>query len=376
MTKSAGDPNSITDFKAMALELDKYRRIIETADDAVVSINENHEVVFMNKAAEKLFGYQRSEIMGGDLNILIPQEYREQHRKFLNKYLRTGHPRMMGTVAEVTIEKRDGAKIPVSISLSGGVSENGRMLFTAIMRDLSAERSLTQRVQEAEALAAVGKMVATVSHEIKTPLALIGGFTRQVTREPNISEKGKRKLEIVLEEVGRLESLLNEISDLSRPYRYQFEELDMCQESAQVLELMTPSLGEAANGLSLLCNKGVPKVMADKNRLRQVLINLVNNAVQACAKEEPKVEVEVAPWPRGGVILEVRDNGHGIPEEHQKELFTPFFTTKKQGTGLGLPLARRIIRDHGGKIKVVSQVGEGTTVLVALPARPKQGNES
>jgi PAS domain S-box-containing protein len=330
----------------------------------------------MNNAAEKLFGYQRSEILGGDLNILIPQEYRDKHRKFLDEYLKTGHAHMIGTVAEVMIQRQDGAKIPVSISLSGGVSENGRMLFTAIMRDLSEERSLNQRVQEAEALAAVGKMVATVSHEIKTPLALIGGFTRQVTREPNISEKGRRKLEIVLEEVGRLESLLNEISDLSRPYRYQFEELDMCQESAQVLELMNPSLGEAATGLSLLCNKGVPKVIADKNRLRQVLINLVNNAVQACAKESPQVEVEVSPWPRGGVILEVRDNGHGIPEEHQKELFTPFFTTKKQGTGLGLPLARRIIRDHGGKIKVVSQVGEGTTVLVALPAKPRHGNDS
>ncbi len=186
------------DFREMALGLEEYRQIVETASDAVVTINQHHEVVYLNQAAERMFGYRREELLGGDLAPLIPREHRAHHRGYLERFLATGEPRRIGHSARVEAERRDGSPFPVSISFNVTVSPAGP-LFTAIMRDLSTEDDLLRKMRDVEALAGVGRMVATVNHEIKTPLTLIGGFARQLTREPGLGDKGRHKLGIILE---------------------------------------------------------------------------------------------------------------------------------------------------------------------------------
>jgi len=369
MSDKTTDQEKLNEVHELVSELEKYRRLVETANDAVVTINENHEVVFMNQAAEKMFGYNRNEIMGGDLAPLIPQEYRKDHKKFVDRYVRTRQARFIGHVAQVEAEHRDGSRFPISISFSVAETDN-ELLFTAIMRDLSAEHDLAMQVKRAERLAAVGQMVATVSHEIRTPLTLIGGFASQLQKERNLSERGKRKVGIIVEEVARLEKMLSELNDLSRTQPYEWEELEAAEVADHVKELMGAKLKRDRFFFHLHKEKGLPRVVADRNRLSQVLINLVNNAVQASVPGD-EIIMELAASRDGGVDIRVRDFGSGIPAKHMDELFKPFFTTKKRGTGLGLALAKRIVEEHGGRIELHSSTGKGTVATVSLPRAPE-----
>ncbi len=359
------DQVCINEVQELGQELEKFRQIVENAGDAVVTANENHEVVYMNQAAEKMFGYSRHELLGGDLSPLIPHELRASHRSFLERYIATRVPRLIGHTAELEGERRDGTRFPMSIGFS--VAEvDGRLLFTAIMRDLSAERSLAEQVKRSEKLAAVGQLVATVNHEIRTPLSLIGGFARQVLREPSLTKRAQHKLDIIVEEVARLEGLLLDLNDLSRPQNYNWHPVEISEVAAHVVELMAPELAKNQLRLSQQTAPGLPQVVGDKNRLSQVLINLIQNSAHA-SPPGSEISLEAGPSPLGGVVIKVRDHGSGIAPEDMEKIFNPFFTTKKRGTGLGLPLARRIVAEHGGRLKLDSTPGQGATATITLP---------
>ena len=360
------DNQAIDDIHAMALGLEFYRQIVETASDGVVTINQNHEVIYMNLAAEELYGYRREEILGGDLAPLIPPEHREKHKSYVDRYLDTRKSRFLGSSMKTEIVRKDGTRLPVSISFNLADSESGP-LFTAIMRDHSAEENMAQKVRNAESMAAVGRLVATVNHEIKTPMVLIGGFARQIAKEKGLSEKGRHKLEIITSEVGRLEGVLDELRDLTRQSDLKKVELDVGGVVDHVAELMHTKL--VKDGVSIRVSKKgrLPLVMADKDRLAQVLINLINNAAQSY-QEGGKVEIKACTSVEGGVAITVKDAGSGIEASKLSEIFTPFYTTKQFGTGLGLSVSKRIVEEHGGCIDLKSRQGEGTTVVVTLPA--------
>lgn len=366
------EPANTNDVHELAQELEKYRQIVETAGDAVVSINQNHEVVYMNAAAESLFGYRRAEILGGDLAPLIPSEHRLAHRHYVERYVRTRQARLIGHSADLEAERRDGSRFPINISFSKAETADGGLMFTAIMRDKTAERELADRAKRSERLAAVGQMVTTVSHEIRTPLSLIGGFARQVQKEPGLSDKARHKLGIIVEEVARLESLLVELNDLSRPQQYTWTEVDLGEVAAGAAELMAPEL--ARQGLALVSEiaPDLPLVAADRNRLRQVLINLLQNAAQA-SRPGDRLRLRLGRSDSGSLFLEVADQGEGMSPEQLSQVFQLFYTTKPRGTGLGLPVARRIVEEHGGSLDLTSAPGQGTTARIVLPA-PEPAN--
>ena len=240
--------------------------------------------------------------------------------------------------------------------------------MTAIIRDLSKEAGLEREVRQSQRLAILGEMVATVSHEIRSPLALIGGFARQLERDPELSDKSLGKLGIITHEVERLERILNELGEFSRPHKYDWRETDPVVVLEHVVELMEPEINRAGAELKISRNGGLPPIMADADRLSQVLINLINNALQA-GGEHPVIELVLQPTPEG-VLLEVRDRGRGLESAKARELFTPFFTTKKGGTGLGLPVARRIVEEHGGRMELVNREDGGAVARVRLPTAP------
>lgn len=356
-----------SDLHEAAQELEKFRQIVETAELGVVTINEHHEVVYMNAAAEAMFGYERQEILGGDLSPLIPSEHRQPHRNYVERYVRTRRGKLIGHTAELEAERRDGSRFPIHISFSTAEVADG-LLMTAIIRDVSKEAGLEKEVRQSQRLAILGEMVATVSHEIRSPLTLIGGFARQLERDPELSDKALNKLNIITGEVERLETILNELGDLSRPHKYDWRETDPAQVLEHVAELMEPELKRAGAEFKVSRTGGLPLIMADANRLSQVLINLINNALQA-GGNHPVIEVALEPRP-DGVLLEVRDQGPGVDPASAKDLFTPFFTTKKGGTGLGLPVARRIVEEHGGRIELANRPEGGAVARVRLPAAP------
>ncbi|CAO0823550.1 histidine kinase [Desulfarculales bacterium] len=259
------DQEPFSEVQELALELDKYRQAVDTAGDAVVSINQqHHEAVYMNAAAERLFGYRREEILGGDLPPLIPQEHRQSHRHYLALCLRTGQARLMGHSAELLAQRKGGSRRPSFISFSQVNLADGS-LFTAIMCDLSAELSLPQQVKQSQQLAMVGQIVATVSHEISTPLVLIGGFVRQFGEEKNMSPQDRYKLELIIQEIKRLEGLLSEVNDLLRFQRYAWQEVLLPQVVERVRELRELQLRRDGLCLRLELAQRLPRVGADPN---------------------------------------------------------------------------------------------------------------
>ena len=327
----------IDQLREAVQELEKFRLIVDTAEDAVITVDENQELVFMNRAAEKMFGYAREELLGHDMSPLIPAELRKSHHSYIDRVVKTGRQRTMGHPLQLEAQHRDGTKLPVHLTFS--VAEvDGQYLFTAIMRDLSEKQGLTEKIKRAETLAVVGQMVATVGHEVRQPLTSIGGFARQLTKETQLSEHAKRKLQIIVDEVARLERMLGELNDLSRPVEYNWNETDMGQVLDDVLEGLAPEITNSGAKLSISKAEGLPRVLADKDRLGQVVRNLLVNAMQASG-DEPVVGINVGPGPDGGVQIQVRDRGPGIAPETLKQVFKPFFTTKKGGTGLGLAVA-------------------------------------
>lgn len=365
MDGNTAEKEKILTFQEMAQELEKYRQILETASDGFVTVNANHEIIYLNKAAERIFGFKREEVLGTDLDVLLPPEQVGRHRRYLERYVRTGRPHVQSRRIEVEAMRRDGTRFPAVLGFS--VAEVGQgILFTARIRDLSTQRGLAEKVRQSQRLAMLGQMVAMVSHEIRTPLALIGGFAAQVLKDQGLGPKSRHKLSVILEEVARLENLLNELRDLSSPKSYQWRQVNLVEVIGRVSELVKPLLREQEVTLEIKSPDNLPMVLADADRLSQVFINLISNAAQA-SSPGAKVVIELVLRPGDGVLCRVKDQGKGISPEDLRHIMEPFYTTREKGSGLGLPVALRIVEEHGGSLNLTSHPGQGTTAEVFLP---------
>ncbi len=224
-----------------------------------------------------------------------------------------------------------------------------------------------EKLIRSERFAAIGEAAAHLSHEIKNPLMLIGGFARQVSRSFPENDPNQKKLKIIAEETGRLESLLNDVKDFTRPSRPQknWSSLHGCVH--RTLELMEDETNERKVQFETNLPENPPLVWCDPRQIRQVLINLVKNAMEA-VPEGGKITISSG-WDEKRVWVAVANSAKGMPEEVLNNLFKPFFTTKKKGTGLGLAVCHKIIEDHHGEITVWSREGRGTTFTFYLPLK-------
>jgi PAS domain S-box-containing protein len=345
-------------------ELEGYKRVLETARDAVVTIDESHRIVFFNRAAEEMFGFSKAEAIGADLNLIIPPEHRARHRDYVRRYVETRAGRFINHTVELEARRRSGEPFPISISFSVA-DEGGHLLMTAMMRDITEVKALEERALQNERLVSVGQALSYVTHEVKNPLTVIGGFARGLLRRAGLDGEDRNRLEIIVKEVQRLEGLLAEIQDFTKPLRLEKQQIDLGTLLPEIVALFRGSEACSRVDFSMEVGGGL-KVSADADRLRQVFLNLIKNAFEAIPGEG---QVWVTAREEGGdVHVEVRDSGEGIPQGRMEEIFQPFVTTKKGGSGLGLPLCRKIVRDHGGEITLVSRPGEGTAVRVTLPS--------
>ncbi len=342
--------------------------IIQTATDAIVAIDAQHRIILFNRAAEQIFGYRVEEALGQDLGILLPEGVAERHRTYVEEFLRTGESPVLGRIMEGLARRKDGSLFPVQISRSATKFDDS-WVFTAIVRDMSLQKEMERRLLESEKLAAVGMAVSRIVHEIKNPLIAIGGLVLSLYKKEDRPEH-KRKLELILREVERLEKLLYDISDFAKPLSLELKDTDLvalCQES---LEVYRPRLEEAGIKVRLKSDEKEIRAMVDGERLKEVLFNLFENALEAMADSGGELELEIK---REGdrVLIYVRDTGPGIPEKLLPQLFTPFFTTKKKGTGLGLSISRKIVEAHGGNIRARNWE-RGAEFIIELPLRPPQ----
>jgi PAS domain S-box-containing protein len=339
--------------------------IINSATDAIVTINEDHIIVGYNKGAEQILGYTREEALGQDLKLIVPPPYKEAHKDYVRRYVATRQPHVIGKHVRLNAQRRDGTEFPMSISFS--VAEvRGNLYFTGVIRDISETKEMEDRLLQSERLAAVGNTVTHIAHEIKNPLLIIGGFARQLLKATELDDKAKQKLAIIAEEVGRLEEMVAEMRDFVRPPAAHKTPGRLESLVDEVLEFFKDNFQENHIQVKRRLEGPIPQLNFDAKQIRQVLINLLKNAVEAMPRGgELTVAVHV-----NGPHVEVRitDTGEGMAPEVAANIFQPYFTTKEKGTGLGLAICQFIIKEqHGGSILVESTPGQGSTFTIQLP---------
>jgi PAS domain S-box-containing protein len=342
---------------------------IENTNEGFVTIDERHRVIVFNKAAEQIFGYTRKEIIGKDLKLILGPECTEGHKKAVARFIETKTPKLIGHQTEFLATRKNGERFPLSISFS--VSEiGGKYFFTGIIQDLTETKALREQIAKSEQLAALGRLVGEISHEIKNPLVLIGGFARQLLKNAS-DEKSQSKLKIISDEVQRLENLLLELREIYRPRNLSIRSININTLLQEMYSLSQEDCQSKAITLDLESDQDPLWVEGDPEKLKQVFLNLIKNAIEAMDKGGRLVirsrlsgdQVEIA----------VIDNGPGIQPKDRAKLFTPFFTTKQRGTGLGLSVSKKIIEDHsGGSLNLESQEGRGTIVKITLPLAAPQ----
>lgn len=243
------------------------------------------------------------------------------------------------------------------------------VLFVAISVILGLlvekERKGTQALLDARSLAAVGKAVTEIAHDMKTPLMAIGGFVTQVARGLPEKDANRKKLEIVVDETSRLETMVKSMLEFGRPVELEVSKIDLNKGAREALALVANAAEKNGVAVHARLDPALPLVTADSHKLNRVFMNLLSNAVQAT---ESGGDVWVTTMPeKRNVVFQVTDNGCGIQEEHKESVFHPFFTTKKSGTGLGLGIAKKIVEAHGGEIFFHPNRDRGVTFTVKLP---------
>ena len=344
------------------------RNLVATTQDAVVSIDRRGCVVLFNASAERIFGYTATEIVGRKVNILMADPYAHEHDEYIARYERTRQPHAIGRIRKVTAKRKDGTEFPIELSVTE-IEVDDDVHYAAFIRDVSETAELQSRVVENERLAAIGGTAARIGHEIANPLngiyLTLQLVEQRLARQPSPDERVAGDIAKVKREIGRLNQLVQEFRTLSRKQAYRFRPADLPRLVDDVVDLQR-TLCES-RGVTILRNTDAEltavRIDVDEDKLKQALLNLLKNGIEAMT-QGGTLTIEVA---RSGddINIEVSDNGTGITPG--ADVFAPFFTTKKDGSGLGLIIVRQIVSAHGGTITYDSRVGEGTTFRISLP---------
>jgi PAS domain S-box-containing protein len=344
--------------------------VINSASDALVTINEDHVIVGFNQEAERMFGYSREEALGQDLKLIVPPPFKEVHGDYVRRYLATREAHVLGRQRRLSALRRDGQEFTLSISFSVAEIQN-QLYFTAIMRDVTEYQGMEDRVLQSERLAAVGNTVARIAHEIKNPLLIIGGFARQLLKTPGLDDGSRHKLTTIAEEVSRLEEMVAEMRDFVRRPPIQKRQGQIAAAIQEALALFQEFFQERHIRVRTVEETPLPPVTFDPKQLHEVLINLFKNGLEAMPEGG---ELTIASRVTDNQVeISVTDTGEGMSPEVAAKIFQPYFTTKEKGTGLGLAICQGIIQEHGGCMFADSEPGRGSTFTIQLPLEETAG---
>ncbi len=249
-----------------------------------------------------------------------------------------------------------------------------RKAETLIEERARERRELEEQLHQAERLAALGEMVAGVSHEIKNPLGIIQSTAELMAGLPGADETQRRLSGVIREESVRLNGIVMEFLDFARPQSPDFRDVSLVDVLEKNLSFLKPELDKHGIQITHNLDGRTCSLKADPNLLHRAFLNILINAIQAQEKGGV-IEVRLTEEPKA-LRVEIEDQGNGIPEESLRKLFNPFFTTKERGTGLGLSIVRKIVEGHNGVIAIHSETGKGTRVVIQLPKEPQQWKPS
>jgi PAS domain S-box-containing protein len=359
----------------------RFRALVELGPDAVVIVNSIGEIVLVNSQTEKQFGYTRDELLGQSVDVLLPERFRSRHAKDRLEYMSSPRARSMGEGLDLFGLRKNGNEFPVEISFSPIETSTGVLISSAI-RDVSERRRLGAALDEKNAQLesadrAKDLFLASMSHELRSPLHTIIGFADLLAEEIKgpLNKEQKHYIAHILDDSNHLLALINDVLDLSK---IRAGELRLHMEFFDILDAMN----EVVSSLQLQINAkdlhvettsdGCPMLHADHLRFKQILCNLVGNAIKFTPDDG---SIRIDSTQRDGFIeITVTDTGIGIAKEDHDAVFDKFYqvgaTTRRQpqGTGLGLSITRALVERHGGRIWLESDRGKGSRFTFTIPS--------
>ena len=367
--------------------------LIETAQDAIICIDEKGMIKVWNQSAEKIFGYSKGEITGQPATTLIPEKYKKEHQEGLERFLKKGEGRILGKTVEVSGLTKEGIEIPVEISLSSQKAEEERYSFTAIIRDITQKKKVEdehKRMQDDLRYKnkELEEIIHIASHDLRSPLVNIHGFSRElehafkqvntVLSNINIDSAVKDDLAPILKKdipealqyiqasASKMHSLLNGLLRISRLIRAKLtiKRLDMNKLMSNVIGTFEYEIKRL--GVKLQVDE-LPSCMGDEMHINQVFSNLLNNALKYL---DPARRGIIRISGTRQLVYCMEDNGIGIAAEHRNKIYEMFYRLNPNnggGEGLGLAIVCRILDRHGGRIWVESNPGRGSKFFVFLP---------
>ena len=356
--------------------------LLESASEGIVLINASGRITLVNTAAERMFGYERNELLGQSLEILLPERIRGVHVDHRAGYFAGPRGRPMGTGLDLAGRHKGGTEFPVEISLSYVQSSEGTTAM-ALITDITERKRVEGQLQQqretlyqTEKLAALGTLSAGIAHEMNNPLGIITSRIEVMlldAEEQQLPAQVLDDLQVLHRATQRVARIATNLRSFARQAPRQHTRIDLNAVVKETFLLMEKPLEVDGIRLTMELDPALGAILGDASALQQVLLNLVTNAREAMAGQggEIRIETGVAERP-GWVRVLIRDTGPGISPEDLSKVFDPFYTTKRTGTGLGLSVSYGIIQDHHGTVDVQSTAAQGTTFTLAFPVAPDE----
>jgi PAS domain S-box-containing protein len=380
---------------------ERLRAILQTAVEGIITIDERGIIESLNPAAEKIFGYPGAEVVGKNVSVLMPNPYRKEHDTYLGNYLSTGQAKIIGIGREVVGQRRDGSVFPMDLAVSE-VWLADRRLFTGFVRDISERKKTEARLADlAQSLAEKNKELETIvyvaSHDLRSPLVNIQGFSQELMRSCDrlrqafansgesaapptrpgsdrevqglLNQDIPEALEYIRAGVVKIDALLAGFLRYSRLGKaaLRIERLDMNALLRSIVQAMEYQIQKAGASVTV---DTLPECLGDGTQVNQVFSNLIDNAVKYRQPgQPPRIRISGSVEQHRAVFT-VRDNGIGIAPDHQPKIFEIFHRlnpSSGEGEGLGLTIAQRILERQDGRIWVESSPGSGSCFFVSLP---------
>jgi PAS domain S-box-containing protein len=356
-----------------------YRVVIETASDAVVSIDESGAIILANSATKRIFGYNPEELIGKPLTVLMPGAMRKFHEAGFKRYLGTGTKRLNWQGTEMTALRANGEEFPVEVSF-GEMTADQRKVFTGFIRDISEKKRAEEALRNTQAelarmmrIMTIGQLTASIAHEVSQPLQGIitnaGTCLRMLKSDPPNIDGAQETAQRTIRDGNRASDVITRLRTLYSKKQIDVGPLDLNEATREVVALLSGELERNNVILKQEFSDRLPTIHGDRVQLQQVILNLLRNASDAMSSVEDRPRQMVLRTELEGeqVRLSVQDSGVGFTPEVAGQMFESFYTTKSDGMGVGLSVSRSIIEANRGRLWATANDGPGATFAFSIP---------